>query len=333
MRQLFDIADNVFACDIPAQGKGRLGLVLGEIPGLDDVPDEHGGNVFVGHFNAHYRDLIGNGGNADAGGAQRQGDIVRQIRDLAELHALVQHELIPGDGGPVYYIAGGGIYTKAGEGLCQAAGVVPQLGSGLDMILSPAGPQQGNGRELVDILPSRQLLLDFCRHGGGLSCHLFCGVGLLLSGRHRLLRQGNRLGNRSGCRCSDRHRRRDYRLLPLGNRRGLYGLLRQYLIRGLLLVGLVPEKAGKPSLLLRGFFRRLPGRLVVQGEVDLGLGFLLRPALGRLHGDHTDMGLLRLLLVLGPLPVLLNKGAHCQPQRRHQQHHEQHGEDDNGGQA
>ena len=101
------------------------------------------------------------------------------------------------------------------------------------------------------------------------------------------------------------------------------------------------EEAGKPPLLLRGLFgffrrrflRRFDGGLVVQGEVDLRLGPLLRPALGRLQRHHADVGFLRLLLVLGTLPVLLQDGAHRQPQGRHQQHHEQHDKHDHGDQG
>ena len=36
----------------------------------------------------------------------------------------------------------------------------------------------------------------------------------------------------------------------------------------------------------------------------------------------------RLLLVLGPLPVLLDQGPHGEPQRHHKQHHKQHRKDD-----
>ena len=67
-----------------------------------------------------------------------RGDVVRQIRDLGELHALVQGELVPGDGGAVDHIAGGGVHAEAGEGLRQTAGVVPQLRAGLGVVLLPA---------------------------------------------------------------------------------------------------------------------------------------------------------------------------------------------------
>ena len=44
------------------------------------------------------------------------------------------------------------------------------------------------------------------------------------------------------------------------------------------------------------------------------------------------MGLLRLLLVLGALPVLFKDGTHRQPQSHHQQHHKQHDKHDQGNQ-
>ena len=237
--QLFNVADDVPAGDVPAQGKGRLGLVLGEVPGLDDVPDEDGGDMLVGHLDAHHGNFVGDGSDADAGGAQRQGNVVRQVRDLAELHTLIQHELVPGDGGTVDHVAGGGIHAEAGEGLRQAAGVVPQLSAGLGEILTPAGPQERNGRELVNILLRRQLLLNFRRDCGGLGRHLFRGVGLLLSGGHRLLRQGNGSwrgrGSRRGGRCG-RGCGGSSRLAALGDGGRFFGLLVQHLRGRLLLV-------------------------------------------------------------------------------------------------
>ena len=93
------------------------------------------------------------------------------------------------------------------------------------------------------------------------------------------------------------------------------------------------EEAGKASLLLGGRLDNcLVHRLVIQGNIDLGLG-LLRAAPGRLQRHYPHMWLLRLLLVAGPFPVLFNQGAHRQPQSHHQQHHEQHREDNDGSQA
>ena len=55
--------------------------------------------------------------------AQGQGDVVGQVGDLGELHALVQGELIPGDAGSVDHVAGAVASTpKLADGLRQAAG-------------------------------------------------------------------------------------------------------------------------------------------------------------------------------------------------------------------
>ena len=93
------------------------------------------------------------GGDPDAGGAQSQGNIIRQIGDLGELHTLLQYKLVPGDGGTMDHIAGSCVHTEAVERLCQTAGVVPQFRTSLDVVFSPAFMQQRNGRELIVPLP------------------------------------------------------------------------------------------------------------------------------------------------------------------------------------
>ncbi|CAN4031599.1 MobL relaxases, partial [Dysosmobacter welbionis] len=85
--QTLDIPHDVPAADIPSQGESHFGLVLCELPGLDHVPDQHRRHLLVGHLDAHHGDLVRNGGDPHAGGPQGQGDIIRQVGDLAELHA------------------------------------------------------------------------------------------------------------------------------------------------------------------------------------------------------------------------------------------------------
>lgn len=55
---------------------------------------------------------------------QRKGDIVLQICDLRELHALTERELIARDRRAAHHIARLGIHAEARERLRQAAGVV-----------------------------------------------------------------------------------------------------------------------------------------------------------------------------------------------------------------
>ena len=94
------------------------------------------------------------------------------------------------------------------------------------------------------------------------------------------------------------------------------------------------EEAGEDAGLLLLRLGRRQGRVVVQGEVDLGLWLLLRGrTAGRLQGHHPDMGLfrLRLLLVHRPAAVLFNEGANGQPQGHHHSDHQQRGKDNDGG--
>ena len=329
MGQTLDIPHDVPAADIPSQGESHFGLVLCELPGLDHVPDQHRRHLLVGHLDAHHGDLVRNGGDPHAGGPQGQGDIIRQVGDLAELHALVQHELIPGDGGAVDHVSGGGVHTEAGEGLRQAAGVVPQLCAGLSIVFLPALLQQGNGGELIGVRILRQLLLNLrghrCRSGGYLLGH-----GLLprrrgrRGGRRRggglrnghLFRHGRRGG--SGLGAGRRRRRFQRRLLRL--------LVGEHLVRRLHLVGLMPEEAGKPA----GLFLRLCGRLLaVQGNVDGGPALALSPPLGRLRRSDVDGGRrLRLLLVLRPVPYHLQNGGRRHMQGRQQQNRQQQAEEE-----
>ncbi len=86
-------------------------------------PDQHGGDGAVGDLDAHGGYLVGHRGDADAAGTQRQGDIVLEVRDLTELDALVQGELVAGDGGAMDDLSGAGVHAEAGEGVRQALGV------------------------------------------------------------------------------------------------------------------------------------------------------------------------------------------------------------------
>src|SRR5699024_8876627 len=92
--QLGDVAHHTVAPDVLAHGKGYLGGAVGKGPVADDVPNGHRAHLAVGHLNAHGGNLIGDGGHTHRGGAQSQGDVVGEVGDLVQLHALLQLQLV-----------------------------------------------------------------------------------------------------------------------------------------------------------------------------------------------------------------------------------------------
>ena len=96
--------------------------MLRKIPGLNHIPNQHRVTDLLGTSMPTTEILSGIGGNSDAGGAQGQGDIIRQIGELGKLDALLQHKLIPGYGGP-WTTSPGGLHAEAHQSFRQAAGV------------------------------------------------------------------------------------------------------------------------------------------------------------------------------------------------------------------
>ena len=127
VRKLRDIPDDVLAADVLANGEGRGGRMGGELRGFEHRADADGRNELVRHLDTHDGDLVGDGRDAHAARAQRKGDIVLQICDLRELHALTERELIARDRRAAHHIARLGVHAETRERLRQAAGVVAQL--------------------------------------------------------------------------------------------------------------------------------------------------------------------------------------------------------------
>ena len=314
MGQAGDVAHDIIAADVLAHGKGHRGRVAGELTGLDDIPDAHGGDGAVGHLDAHHGDLVGHRRHADAAGAQRQRDIVGQVGDLAELDALLQRELVASDAGAVDNVAGGGVHAEGAQGLRQTAGVIAQLRAHLGAVIGAVLLQQGDGRVAVGLLALRQLLLDGLSHllGGGL--HLLLELGLLFLAGHRLLCRGRLLRRRSS-----------------GGRRGIG--LRQHLIRR-------PDGGGPAGeeVLLRAALHG--GGLAVQRDIEIGplpAGLVPRRLLrgGRLlpPGQRLKAVIQQIVPVVLVLPAaaavlsdlvhrLLGRHVQRAQQRRQQQHHE-----------
>ena len=104
MRQLCNIAYDAVSADVLAHGKGHLGGVIPKCLGVDDLMDMDGRDQLVGHLDAHRRDLVRDGGDAHAGGPQRQGNVVGKVGELVEPDALIQLHLVPGDRGAAGHV-------------------------------------------------------------------------------------------------------------------------------------------------------------------------------------------------------------------------------------
>lgn len=59
--------------------------------------------------------------------AEREGDVVGKVRDLGELHALIERKFIACDAGAAHHVARAGVHAEALERFGKAAGVVAQL--------------------------------------------------------------------------------------------------------------------------------------------------------------------------------------------------------------
>ena len=174
MGQLFDVADDIPSADVPAQRKGRFGGVLHEVPGLNNIPNQHRRHGPVGDLDANNGNLIRHSGDTHAAGSQRQRDIVLQVCDFGELHTLIQRELIPRDRGAVNHIARLGVHAEAGQSLRQPAGIVPQFRSCRNVVFSLIFPQQAHRRIAVLRFAPGHILRNLRGHGGSLRRYGLC---------------------------------------------------------------------------------------------------------------------------------------------------------------
>ena len=258
MGQPGDIAHDGAAADVLTHGEGHGAGMVGKLPALDHVPDTDGGDSLVGHLDAHGGDLAGDRCDTHAGSAQRQSDIIAEIGELAELHALIQCELIAGDAGAVDDLAGMSVYPEGGQRRRQPLGVEPQLRAHLLMVVVGIFIQQRDGRVAVGSLPLGQLLFDGLADLGGGAFHLRPDGFLPLLLRQRLL---DRCGSRRRFRLG---RRRRFRR----SQRGI-----QQLRRGLYVAGAAGEQTLAGRLQCGGLAAGLSRRFVVQRNVDIGSPF------------------------------------------------------------
>ena len=197
--QLGNIAHHIAVADVPAHSKGNLGGVVPELTGVDDIVDIDRGDELVGHLDAHHGDLVRDGGDANAGSPQGQGDIVSQVGQLVKPHPLVQLHLVPGHRWAAGHIGDGSIDAEGPDGVGQAGLIGLELAGHVGARHACPLVQQRNRRILVG---RRSPLLQFAgdvlghlgrRLGSLLPLHLGHS-GLPLNLRHRRGRGGLRDG-------------------------------------------------------------------------------------------------------------------------------------------
>ena len=151
-----------------AQGDGGLGFCLGKLGGIDNLPQGDRRDRAVRHLDANHGNFSGNGSDADAGRAQTQGNIIGAAGDFIQPDALVKLHLVAGNAGAAGDVDDMSVDIEAGEGLVEAAGILPHF-------LRAVRPgtyrtlQQIQRREAVIRLLHPLGLGDFCGHlPGGL---------------------------------------------------------------------------------------------------------------------------------------------------------------------
>ena len=179
-----NVAYNAASVNALAQCDGGLGLRLGKLGRINDLPQGDRRDRPVRHLNAHHGNFPGDGGDSDAGRAQAQGNIVGAAGDLTQPDTLVQLHLITGDAGATGDVDDMGVNIEAGESFVETAGIFPHF---LRAVCPGAyrALQQIQRREAVIRLLHRLGLGDFRGDlPGGLGGFLGCDLpGLCLRSR------------------------------------------------------------------------------------------------------------------------------------------------------
>ena len=163
-----NVAYNAASVNALAQRNGGLGFCLGKLGGIDNLPQGDRRDRAVRHLDANHGDLSGNGGDADAGRAQTQGNIIGAAGDFIQPDTLVKLHLVAGDAGAAGDVDDMGVDIEAGEGFVETAGIFPHF---LRAVRSGAyrALQQIQRREAVIRLLHPLGLGDFrCDLSGGL---------------------------------------------------------------------------------------------------------------------------------------------------------------------
>ena len=190
MRQLGDVADDAVAADVLADGKRELGLSIAECGRVDNIAQAHGADDLVRHLDADGRDLIRDGRDAHVLHAERERKVAGEVRDLVELHARLELEIVACDRGAARHVADRGIDAEAAQSGIEPVAVEADLLRCVGLILLPRA-QKRHRRQLIGRVVG-VLALDrggdrrrLCRNGGaGRLFRRLRRIMDLLRGRH-----------------------------------------------------------------------------------------------------------------------------------------------------
>ena len=148
MRQLGDVADDAVAADVLADGERELGLGIAECGRVDDIAQAHGADDLVRYLDADGGDLVRDRRDAHVFHAERERKVTGKVRDLVELHARLELEVVARDRWAARHIADGGIDAEAAQGGVEPVAVEADLLRRVRLVLLP-GTQERHRRELI----------------------------------------------------------------------------------------------------------------------------------------------------------------------------------------
>ena len=180
MRQLGDVADDAVAADVLADGKRELGSGIAERGRVNNIAQAHGTDDLVRHLDADGRNLVRDRRDAHVFHTERERKVTGKVRDLVELHARLELEVVARDRGAARHITDGGIDAEAAQGSVEPVAVEADLLRRVRLVLLPRA-QERHRRELIGRVVGI-LALDGGGDGGRLRCDGGAGR---LSGRLR----------------------------------------------------------------------------------------------------------------------------------------------------
>ena len=183
MRQLGDVANDAVAADVLADGERELGLGIAECRRVDNIAQAHGADDLVRHLDADGGNFVRDGRDAHVLHAERERKVAGKVRDLVELHARLQLEIVARDRGAARHVADGRVDAEAGQGGVEPVAVEADLLRRVRLVLLP-GAQERHRRELIGRVVG-VLALDSGGDGGRLRRD--GGAGRLLRRLRRVL--------------------------------------------------------------------------------------------------------------------------------------------------
>ena len=137
MRQLGDVADDAVAADVLADGKRELGLGIAECGRVDNIAQADRADDLVRHLDADGRDLVRDRRDAHILHAERERKVTGEVRDLVELHARLELEIVACDRRAARHVADRGIDAEAAQSGIEPVAVEADLLRCVGLILLP----------------------------------------------------------------------------------------------------------------------------------------------------------------------------------------------------